>query len=581
MVKIKGGKSSEKSIKISKGIILLFITGYLIFFGFAMSYFVENMPAGTLPVYVSYVPLLCFVVAAFMGMRLAIFAKNARQQKTRERMSRRKMTAGSIYKQALFLLILIFSFIPLFAPIIDQGKNDQHFSVYNEEWNGSSDFKAILEENGYDTYNVQSSLSATQRLNKSTLLVILGTNQFYNPIYEVPYFIDFFSDGNAVLICHDHGSTSTLLWEIFAANMFDPNVQGKVPITLFPDGTLRDNKSYDTNPSFPVIETFADHPITSGIDKVLLSKATCALGGPFVEFSGWDVLGYSSIYGYVDKNGDERYDIDDDYVSIDFIANAIGDSFPDDMLKMPLGGYPQAVFMAKDTGKARVFVSSDASMFNNELMNEPGYDNRQLGENVVKWLTRDGNKEDWIVVFDEAHIRPETSRDVTSAGIFGFIIQYVVHLSTNPITAWIYPLLAIYTLRKYLPKESEKEEKKKIKEQERKEEKERFRTSSFFAKKIEWYHEKSKYEKALVMLYRRLARKLNAQLGGRPITTKNVVKLVTAKEPNISRSRVRRISKFMDKMLAIKEGKGKSSKVKSEREFEDLFFEMDSIINMI
>ena len=49
-------------------------------------------------------------------------------------------------------------------------------------------------------------------------------------------------------------------------------------------------------------------------------------------------------------------------------------------------------------------------------------------------------------------------------------------------------------LKKYLPKKDNKKEKKKAKEQETQEERERFRTSSFFAEKIEWYREKSRYD---------------------------------------------------------------------------------------
>ena len=229
--------------------------------------------------------------------------------------------------------------------------------------------------------------------------------------------------------------------------------------------------------------------------------------------------------------------------------------------------------MAKETDDARIVVSADASLFNNELINEDGYDNQELALNMIEWLTHDEDKDDWIIAIDEAHIRPETSRDMTSAGIFGFYIQYIVHLSTNPITAWIYPVLAIYTLNKYLPKKNKKkEEEKKAKEEEKKEEKARFRTSSFFAKKIEWYREKARYGKALSLLYRRLERKLNAQLGGRKITTQNIINMVTAKDPKITKLKLRRITRFMNRILLIKRGK---RKVKSEHEFEQLFFELE------
>ncbi|MHA1763699.1 MAG: hypothetical protein ACTSYC_08070, partial [Promethearchaeota archaeon] len=217
--------------------------------------------------------------------------------------------------------------------------------------------------------------------------------------------------------------------------------------------------------------------------------------------------------------------------------------------------------------------------FSNELICEPGYDNLQFGLNIIDWLTRGKNKEDWIVVFDEAHIRPEYSRDLSSAGIFGFVVKYVIHLSTNPITAWIYPILALYSLRKYIPKRSiEEERKKSLQEKKREEEKQRFRTSSFFAEKINWYRENRRYEKALTLLFRRVERKLNALLGDEKITIKNVINMIMEKEPFITKSKINRISRFLEKMLTIKSG---GKRIKNEKEFEDLFFEMNWVFNNI
>lgn len=400
----------------------------------------------------------------------------------REKKSLKPIKAKSVYKQALFLVIFIFSFIPLLSSIIDQGENDQNFSVYNDQWNGSSDFKAILEDKHYDVYNLQTELSETKRLNKSVLLILMGPNSYYNPLNEIPFFIDFFNGRNAILICHDFGSTSSLLWEIFSANMADPDVREKIPFTIFPNGILRDNKSYERNPAFPIIETFKNpldpspemHPTVEGLKSVILSRASCALGGPFIDYSGWDPVGYSSFNSYVDINDDHMYKCKDDYYDIGNISKSLSD-FPaipnflkcdNDTLHIKLGGYPQCVFMAKETDNVRIFVSADASLFNNELINQPGFDNRQFALNIVKWLTHE--EDDWAIVFDEAHIRPEYSRDMTSAGIFGFYLQYVVSLSTNPLTAWIYPLLAIFTLNRYLPKKSEEKKRKKRKKKKRK-----------------------------------------------------------------------------------------------------------------
>jgi hypothetical protein len=574
------GLSSKKNVNLSKGIILSFLTIFSIFYGVFLTNFVDlyqkSNPGSLLPIYITYLPLVCYVSAVFLGLGLIIFIKKSTVQKSREIQSRKKIKIGSIYKEALFLVIFIFAFVPLFGPIFDQGRNDQNFSIYNSNWNGGSKFRDTLESQDYTVMSIQSSLSATERLNKSVLLILFGPNQFYNPVFEIPYFIDFFNNQskNSILVLHDHGSTSWLLWEIFLAGALDPDIRGTIPVTIFPDGTLRDNYSYYKETDFPVINTFTGHPTTNGIHNVILSQSSAAVGGPFISYFGWDVVGTSSEYSYVDKNNDHVYRYADDYADISMIAAALP-GFP---TKWPLGIYPQAVFMAKDTGNGRIFVSADASLFDNELIDWPGYDNKQFAINIVNWLTYGEPKENWIIAFDEAHIRPEYSRDLTSAGIYGFFIQYIIHLSTNPITAWIYPVIALYTLRKYLPKKGGKKEKKKAARQEKIEEKEKFRTSSFFAEKINWYQEKAKYGKALILLYRRLERKLNVLLRGEKITTKNVIDMITSKETKVNKLKIKRISKFMDRMIAIKEGK---SKVKNEEDFESLFFEMEWVVNNI
>jgi hypothetical protein len=574
------GKSSGKGVNFSKGFIIVFFMIFLIVYGLFLTNYVEifqnNNPSTDFPIYFSYLPLVCYIGAVFFGFGLIVFIKNLTSQKSREIQSRKKGKTGSIYKEALFLIIFIIAFIPLFGPIFDQGTNDQNFSIYNDNWNGASDFRSALQYEGYEVMSVQSSLSATERLNKSVLLILLGPNQFYNPIFEIPFFINFFANDsrNSLLICHDHGSTSTLLWEIFIASALDPDIAGSIPVTIFANGILRDNASYDTRPDFPVIRSFSSHPTTMGINQVILSQASAVVGGPFISYFGWDMVGSTTDYGYVDINNDHKYNFTDDYVDISMIAAAIP-GFPS---KWPLGGYSQAVFMAKDTGNSRIFVSADASLFNNELIEESTYDNMAFGINIIRWLTYNEPKENWVIAFDEAHIRPEYSRDLSSAGIYGFVMEYIVHLSTNPITAWIYPLLAIYTLKKYLPKKDEKAEKKKIKQQEKKEEREKFRTSSFFVEKIRWYREKGKYDKALTLLYRRLERKLNNLLRGQKISTKNVIGMVYLKEPNVSKLKAKRISKFMDRMILIKEGK---SKIRNEQDFETLFFEMEWVANNI
>ncbi len=71
---------------------------------------------------------------------------------------------------------------------------------------------------------------------------------------------------------------------------------------------------------------------------------------------------------------------------------------------------------------------------------------------------------------------------------------------------------------------------------------------------------------------------MNSLLSGGKITTVNVVNLITEKDPKISKSKLKRISKFMDDILLIKENK---RKIKNEKEFEDMFSEMNWIATNI
>jgi hypothetical protein len=54
--------------------------------------------------------------------------------------------------------------------------------------------------------------------------------------------------------------------------------------------------------------------------------------------------------------------------------------------------------------------------------------------------------------------------------------------------------------------------------------------------------------------------------------------LVISKEPRTTKIKIRRIAKFMDTIIAIKEG---NDKVKNEQEFENLYFEMEWVVNNI
>jgi len=143
----------------------------------------------------------------------------------------------------------------------------------------------------------------------------------------------------------------------------------------------------------------------------VLSRASAVLGGDLLSFFGWETIGRSSAsYSFVDVNQDEMYRYEDDNYPIpDSLVNVLRDfaglNFPEGI---PLGGYPQVTFALKEisAGK-RIFLSSDASLFDNDLITR--YDNLQFANNIIDWLTYGDT--DIAIVFDESHNAPYGRRE--------------------------------------------------------------------------------------------------------------------------------------------------------------------------
>lgn len=490
------------------------------------------------------------------------------------------------FKEALIIVIFVFSLFPIFGHFVDQGQNTRPNSVYNTTWAGNSEFKALVEDKGFETYSIQSSLSAMLSLNRSVCFVAFGPSKVYNPLSEIPFFLELLSNENtdvSFLICDDHGSTSFLSAEMAAiAATTDYNI----PVALFTDGTLRDNQSCKVDSgtglkdnSFPIINNLdSSHPICSGVSEVILSEATAMVDySGLLEGLGWDVIGRSSpLYSWVDKDNNGYYNDDKDYWGLTDELNFTlmgADISLQPKVELAAGDDGLAVFTAAEiTSNSRIVMTSDASMFNNELLYE--YDNLQFAENIIDWLTS-ASADDMVFVFDESHNIPRGTREFSSAAMFGLIQGYVNWLSQNPFLSWLYPLWALRTLRKYIPKEKSKKKKKKKEEEESDEEIEelKFRTSSFFAQKINWYRVNKEYNQALKLLYRRVERKIHGLMGTEQIDVDRVIsKIESDRGKYIKKDTLKRMRKFLERMDDIKHGK---EEITETEEFNEVFFEMN------
>nr|WP_147663091.1 DUF4350 domain-containing protein [Candidatus Prometheoarchaeum syntrophicum]QEE16212.1 hypothetical protein DSAG12_02042 [Candidatus Prometheoarchaeum syntrophicum] len=513
---------------------------------------------------------------------------------------------------AIFIALLFLTWSPLFLPIVDQGMNNKNNSIYNPDWNGWSNFAEAVRDEGYDVMSIQSSISTVDQLdpNKQIILVIGGPNVFYNPLSEIPYFLTAFRRNFSMFVNEDHGQAGNLLFSTYAASL----LTSPTPLTLFAQGVLNDNASYWKDPTFPIIKNFPDAGIlTQNVNEVCLSSSGGFLGGTLFGQLGWNFLGStSSQYSWIDRdnngiynaNGD-TYNLPDTFTSVlqdqESMVSVLGNILE---VGLQLGGYSQTVFGMKElalnepitvgntTGihSSRMFVSADASWLNNELTSDEsreirvdgspqtisGFDNLQFGLNIIEYLACGRDTDECIVVFDEAHIRPEIGyTEISSASSFGATQGYVNWLSTNPILGLVYPLFALQTLRKWIPKEGDK---KKVQLRDLEEEERRlsmlsFRSSSFFAQKINWYRQHHKFRQALIQLYRRLERKVNRLLGDAPDRSVTAIMKAIERERGkyMSKDNYRRIQAFFEKMVSLKANK---SDIKNEHEFEDLFMEM-------
>ncbi|MHA1819489.1 MAG: hypothetical protein ACTSU2_16645 [Promethearchaeota archaeon] len=514
-------------------------------------------------VYLVYVLLLVYII------KLGISAYKSIKE---FQLTKRKKAWG--FKEAFLIVVFFLSWMPLVGHFIDHGQNTRDHSIYNPTWAGTSEFKQTVEDMGYDVYSVQSSLSALLSLNRSFVLIILGPTQYYNPLSEIPFFMQMFKDPYfSMLISDDHGSTTSLMIDMFLSSSHGNNT---VPLALFPNGILWDNDSYVKAPYFPIIQNFESHPTTQGVHKVILSKASCILGGDLFSSFGWHTIGRTSVqYSFMDVNQDGKYKYEDDnYPLPQALTNIIANFGLNFSHGIPLGGYPQVTFAYNEMSAGnRLFLTTDASMFNNELINQ--YDNKKFAQNIVNWLTR-GNKS-IAVVFDESHNLKRGTLELTSATVFGIFQGYVNWLSMNPFLSWIYPLWAYRSLRNWISPKKDKKKKKKKEEEKAKEKEEelKFRTSSFFSKKINWYKTNKEYNKALILLFGRLSRKINKMLGGLPFTTENIMNIIEeTKGKYLDKDSKSRIQKLLEKMEQIKKNK---VKIEDEEEFNNIFFEMEFV----
>lgn len=600
-----------------------------------------------------YIILACTIPAGMIGGYIAFkFIKvppRRKQLSVREQFSR----FLNAFKKPLFVIIFVIVWIPLIIPLFSGNNNVQkEYSAWNDGESGTSVFREKVQAAGYsDVMSSITSYSILSRINESFVLVVLAPNRFFNPVSDIPFLEKFLKNNGSLLIADEEGSTDWLFTDLCAATI-GQMINGHsstFPLLFFMNGILRDNASYYMQNDFPVINAAninhatiggVNDPIMHNVNALVLNHASALMLLPgMASIFGWNLLATStSQYSWVDKaqpgfsNGDNKYEPTIDTFNpstlslpgllFDYLKSK-GISFPDGI---PQGGYPLPVVAASELGSnsSRIIVTSDASMFSNQLTGLSGYDNLQFALNCIDWLTN-GNHS-MKIVFDEYHLRPDSGQDTSASALYGQVLDYVSFMSSNWIIAPFYPFAALATLRRWLPKSEEQLRKKQEKRQKKEAQKVRsankkarrerrvlgrllfekqaqekpketgalktksktlqqkrtekriermgiMKKSTFFAQKLAWFEERSEFNHALELLYNRIKR-LAAKKIGENASEDAITSAIVDKYPQVERKKIDQFFKKMKKITRKGAGKQKITRLES---FENLYYEIVTI----
>ncbi|MBN2152842.1 MAG: hypothetical protein JW839_15430 [Candidatus Lokiarchaeota archaeon] len=547
------------------------------------------------------------------------------------------------FKKPLFLLIFIVAWTPLIIPLFSVDDSvHKEYSAWNYGDSGTSEFRQAIEDAGWtNTLSSVGSYSLLSRIDEPFVLVIMGPNRFYNLVSDIPFLIKFVRSGGSLLVAHEQGTTEWLFLNMFIASAIEGAATEEVPelfpMTFFMDGILRDNYSYYKANDFPVIDSpnIVPDEVTAGVSKLVLNRASgLMLEGGMEAIFNWNVLATSTNpYSWVDRNDDGRYSRDDDYfdpyaLGVPMILfeplKMLGVSFP---AGLPQGGMAIPVVASTELGgnSSRVVVTADASMFSNQLIDHPDYDNMQFSINCIDWLSR-GNKS-MMVVFDESHLRPVAIQDTSAAAVYGTVLDYVGFMSSNWLLAPFYPFIALKLLRRWLPKSDE--QKRKLQERKRRREERRakrhqrrektqrqrvgrvifekaavgeakaaskgakgkqrktlaeqrmerkmqgmLKKSTFFAQKLAWYLEQPDFNRALELLYNRVKRLAGKKLGEQA-DDRAIISAIMERNPQVEQRRLETFFRLMRRVTARK-GSGRQRITRAEN-LEKIYYELITV----
>ncbi|TXT56484.1 MAG: hypothetical protein BAJATHORv1_20073 [Candidatus Thorarchaeota archaeon] len=456
------------------------------------------------------------------------------------------------WKEVLQIIIFALAWFPvgiLVSTSFSGGSEiyEHDFSIYNDEYDGLSQYRLAIEEANYDVVAIQSTMSVISRYNGSAILVIMGPVQDFT-IDAVLTIFQHLDAGGSILIADDFG-TANRSFQILN-NILRENLAGSLPVDIdgflsFTGGVLLDLDSYDRSPKLPVIRDLRvgldGGAITAGVSELNLNWATCLSPRSLIGAAG---IAYTTIRAWCENDIEDTNPAPDE----DEWAGAL-----------PVAG---ALDLALAGMQGRIVAVSDPSMFNNDMWSRsPG--NRRFGLNIINWLSQ--NDPSIPVVFCENLLAiPVNSPE----WFFGNYLGRILWMTSNPILAPIYPLMTAIGIRKYLP-DMKKIEVTSVSEVFLR------RGQTYFSERMAYYRTEGNYARVVKLLYRKLRRDMRRKQQMTEFSPEKVWELMKHKDTKLEKEK---FLKTFDRIEEISSNPGKRLR---ESEMMDLFFFIRNITSQL
>ncbi|HUT81813.1 MAG TPA: DUF4350 domain-containing protein [Candidatus Bathyarchaeia archaeon] len=484
-----------------------------------------------------------------------------------------------------FMLAVIFIIfcLPIILSVTRIGQEgSRQFSIYNNDWDGTSTLKNNLESEGFEFQPIVSTLNTLTRLETVGTVALIGPTRFFDPT-ETAALAYFILRGGSVLIADDFGRANDILGivNMVLAPFLDNINLSAVGFSSAPlagikinQSVLMDRDSCYYHPVMPILKKFYNFPggpSMNGISQVVTSYPSS------ISFLGYDattgekqwVAGFNyqgvpipsgiattTVESWLEtdmasiRNGDARVN-DGEWSGVEFSV----------MFPIPLGVI----------GVGNILICSDPSIFINELMDLSSFDNGLLASRLFNWLDVNNTR---IVYYDESHLSLASGgRALLSIfDPFSYVriyLRYVDSFTMFPLLAPMFPLIMFLMLKRRFPKRKGPSPllMTKVKQQ---------RSRSFFAAKMTWYMNYQQFEIAIKLLYKRLIRQIQKKfMITEDLNSDSIIGLLEANYP--SEFNIKEIDTTLKRIELIIQ---KNRKL-TEEEFTRLVFEIKNIEDIV